>query len=145
MRQINQLGLNLIKNFEGCKLSSYKDIGGILTIGYGHTGTDVSVGQSINQDQAILLLKNDLIKFECGVEKLVKIPINDNKFSALICFAYNIGLGNLQNSTLLKKLNKNDINGASNQFLVWNKVNGKLIAGLARRREAEKTLFLTPI
>ncbi len=137
----NDKGLNLIKNFEGCKLKSYLDTGGILTVGYGHTGPDVTSGQIITQAIADALLARDLAKFETGVSNLVTSTINENQFAAMVVFSYNVGLGNLKSSTLLKKVNASDFAGAAAEFLRWNKDNGTVLAGLTRRREAEKSLF----
>lgn len=85
----------------------------------------------------------DLAKFEAGVEDLVKVAVSVNQFSALVSFAYNIGLNALSGSTLLKKLNAGDIIGAADQFLRWNKAGGKELKGLTDRRHAERDLFLT--
>ena len=87
------------------------------------------------------MLKKDLIKFEEGVEKLVEVDINSNQFSALVSFAFNLGCGNLKKSTLLKKLNDGDTEGASDEFLQWVSAGGKRLPGLERRREAERELF----
>lgn len=141
--KINQKGLDLIKSFEGLELKAYKCPADVLTIGYGHTGSDVKEGQVITQQQAEDLLKKDVEKFEKGVLSLVKVKINENEFSALVSFAYNLGLGNLKQSTLLNSLNKLQRESAANEFLRWNKAGGKVLAGLTRRREAEKALFLS--
>jgi len=141
--RINEKGLKLLKQFEGCKLKTYKCVAGILTIGYGHTGKDVREGQTITQEEADKLLEGDLKRFEEGVADLVKVPVNSNQFSALVVFAYNIGLNALSGSTLLKRLNAGDIRGASEQFIRWNRAGGKEIQGLTNRRLAEKDLFLT--
>lgn len=140
---INKKGIDLIKKFEGCRLKAYKDIVGILTVGYGHTGKDVSEGLEIDPERANELLEKDLQKFCHGVEDLVKVSITDNQFAALVAFAYNIGLNALSGSTLLKKLNAGDLQGASEQFIRWNKAGGKEVQGLTNRRLAEKELFLS--
>jgi len=140
---INDKGLKLIKDFEGCKLSAYKDIVGVLTIGYGSTGSHVTPGLKISQEEADELLIKDLRRFEDGVEKLVTCKLNDNQFSALVCFSFNVGLGSLKSSTMLKLLNANDFTAAAEQFLRWDKAQGKKIAGLTRRRAAERALFLS--
>lgn len=142
----NSAGLALIKQFEGCKLKSYQDIVGIWTIGYGHTGDDVTPGQKIDQETADSLLAADLSQFEDGVSGCLTTKqggVTDNQFSALVCFAYNVGLGNLKSSTLLKKLLVGDTTGAANEFLRWNKAGGKEVAGLTRRRAAERALFMS--
>lgn len=140
---ISQKGINLICSFEGCKLNSYKDIVGFLTIGYGHTGEDVQENQTITQQEANDLLLKDLVKFEVGVSSLAWVTLNQNQFDALVSFSYNLGLNTLKNSTLLKKLNNNDYDGASNEFLKWDHAGGKQVAGLTRRRQAEQDLFLS--
>lgn len=141
--KLNQAGRDLIKRFEGLKLKSYYDAVGVLTIGYGHTGKDVTVGQQITRVEAERLLNADLDKFVPGVESLLKVVLTDNQFSALVCLAYNIGLGNLKKSTLLKKVNASDFTGAVESWLKWNKAGGKVLKGLTARREAETQLFLT--
>lgn len=138
--KINEAGLNLIKDFEGCRLKAYLCPAGIWTIGYGHT-QGVKPDMVINQLQAERFLKQDLKRFEDAVTSLVKVPITPNQFSALVSFAYNVGTGALYDSTLLRKLNKKDYKGAANEFLRWNKAGGKVLSGLTRRRLAEKDLF----
>ena len=134
-------GINLIKEFEGCKLSSYKCPAGVWTIGYGHT-KNVKQGMKITNEHATNLLKDDLKTYEGYVNKYVKVKLNQNQFDALVSFTFNCGGGALKSSTLLKKLNKGDYTGAANELLRWNKANGKILAGLTRRRQAEKALFL---
>lgn len=141
--KLNKAGRDLIKRFEGLKLKSYYCPAGVLTIGYGHTGKDVTVGQQITQVEAERLLNADLDKFVPGVESLLKVVLTDNQFSALVALAYNIGLGNLKKSTLLKKVNASDFTGAVESWLKWNKAGGKVLKGLTARREAETQLFLT--
>lgn len=141
--KINEDGLDLIKSFEGCELKAYKDIVGILTIGYGHTGADVKENQTISQAEAEEILKEDLERFEKGVTDLCKlVPLNENQFSALVCFTFNVGLGAFKSSTMLKLLNAKEYAKAADQFPRWNKAGGKEVAGLTRRREAERQLFL---
>lgn len=139
--KINDAGKKLIQSFEGCKLKSYKDIKGILTIGYGHTGSDVFENQTITQDKANELFNNDIEKFNSGVLNLVKSNINENQFSALVSFAFNLGLGNLKSSTLLKYINNSQFDLASGEFPKWDHSGGKEIEGLRRRRLAEQILF----
>ena len=140
-RKINEKGLNLIKEFEGLKLTAYRDVKGILTIGYGHTGEDVVEGQKISAAQAEMLLKNDVDDAERGVTKLVRVLLTDNQYSALVSFTYNIGINALAKSTLLKYLNQGGFTEAADQLLRWNKAGGKEYAGLTRRRKAERALF----
>lgn len=141
--KISQKGINLIKQFEGLELKAYRDSVGVLTIGYGSTGSHVSVGEVITEAQAETLLIKDLSRFESGVTELVKVPVTQNQFDALVSFSFNLGLGNLKSSTLLKKLNAKDYTGASKEFERWNKAGGKVLNGLTRRRLAEKELFLS--
>ncbi|MGY8627670.1 lysozyme [Chromobacterium violaceum] len=140
----NAAGISLIKQFEGVRLAAYQDMVGVWTIGYGHTGPDVKAGLAITQQQADQLLAADLEKFETGVGKAVIVPLNANQFSALVSFSYNLGLGNLRSSTLLRLLNKGDYDGAAAQFPRWNRAGGQAVPGLTRRRKAEQALFLTP-
>lgn len=139
----SQKGIDLIKVSEGLELKAYKDSVGVVTIGYGSTGTHVSMGQIITAHQAEDLLRKDISRFEEGVTKLVKVTLNQNQFDALVSFSFNLGLGNLSSSTLLKKLNASDYKGASLEFERWNRAGGKVLNGLTRRRLAEKELFLS--
>lgn len=140
-------GINLIKQFEGCRLTAYQDSVGIWTIGYGWTQPvdckPVAKGMVITQQKADDLLKQGVVQYENGVNSLVKVQLNHNQFDALVDFAYNLGVNALKGSTLLKKLNTGDYAGAANEFTKWNKAGGKELAGLTRRREAEKSLFLS--
>lgn len=143
---ISDAGLDLIKKFEGCKLTAYKCPAGIWTVGYGHTGRDVYKGLKITQEQADTLLEFDLWTFAEGVDAAIpeEIDITDNQFAALVSLAYNIGLGNFKKSSVLKFILKQEFEKASDAFLVWKKAAGKVLPGLVRRREAERALFLTP-
>lgn len=142
---ISANGVKLIQQFEGLRLKAYQDAVGVWTIGYGHTGPDVTPGLVISQAQADALLARDLSRFEAGVTRLALVPLNQNQFDALVSFSYNLGLGSLQNSTLLRLLNQRDYAGAAAQFPRWNKAGGKVLPGLTRRRAAEQALFLQPV
>lgn len=131
-------GINLIKSFEGCKLASYKCPAGVWTIGYGHTSGVIS-GMKITQEQADYFLKQDLERYE-GYVNNKNLNLNQNQFDALVSFTYNCGNGNL--STLIKNRTLNQIADA---LLFYNKSNGKVLAGLTRRREAERKLFLEDV
>lgn len=144
MRNINQAGIDLIKSFEGCKLDAYLDSVGVPTIGYGSTGSDIAMGLSWTQQQADDRLQHDLVKFCSKVDSLVTTQVNDNEFAALVAFAYNLGAGALAGSTLLKKLNAGEKPEAADEFLKWDHAGGKVLAGLTRRRQAERALFLHP-
>jgi lysozyme len=145
MPQINAAGLALIKSFEGCELKAYRDIGGVLTIGYGHTGPDVTADLEITQNEADYLLGQDLLRFENGVNALVTHSINPNQFAALVSFAYNVGLGALGESRLLAYVNASNYAAAAGEFHRWVYAgSGEPVAGLVRRRGAEAQLFMTP-
>ena len=135
-------GLALIMKFEGLRMDAYLCPSGVLTIGYGHTGSDVKRGQRIDADRARELLIDDVRRFEASVNDLVKVDITQGMFDALVSFCYNLGAGSLKGSTLLKKLNAGDTAGAAEEFLKWDKANGKSLAGLTARREAERQLFI---
>lgn len=137
-------GIALVKEFEGLKLKSYKDVVGKWTIGYGHLILPGEVFTTpITEKQAEDILRKDLKVAEDAVNKLVKVPLTQNQFDALVSFTFNLGAGNLQSSTLLKMLNASNYAGAAQQFLRWNKAGGKEVAGLTRRRQAESKLFLS--
>ncbi len=140
-KRTNQNGLLLIKSFEGLKLNAYRDPVGIWTIGYGTT-RGVRPGMRISKSRAVELLQEDLARFEKSIQEAVKVSINDNQFSALASFTYNVGPGALRSSTLLRLLNGGNIRGAADQFPRWNKAGGRVLAGLTRRRNAERLLFL---
>lgn len=142
-RTINKAGLDLVKSFEGCKLKAYVCPAGVLTIGYGSTGSHVKPGMTITQDQADELLRSDLRRFEDYVDQHCK-PATDNQFSALVSFCFNVGEGNLRTSTLRRMHKAGDYAGAQAQFARWNKGGGKVLAGLVRRREAEAKLYGAP-
>ena len=137
--KINEEGLALIKSFEGCKLVAYKCPAGVWTIGYGHTA-GVYEGQVITQAQADNMLKSDMKKYEKYVTDNVKMQLNENQFSALVSFCYNCGVGNLR--TLIKGRTAQQIAEA---MLLYNKGGGKVLAGLVRRRKAERELFLKTV
>lgn len=146
---INQKGLDLIKSFEGLKLNSYKDAVGVWTIGYGHTSMAgqpaVVPGMTLTKEEAEKLLLKDLLKYEQIVKNLIKVELNDNQYSALVSFVYNLGGGNFEKSTLLKKINNKDFDGAVKEFAKWNKAGGKVLKGLTRRRAEEASLFRMPL
>lgn len=146
MRQINKNGLNLIKSFEGLRLKAYPDPGtggAPWTIGYGHTGT-TRPGDVISAQQAIDLLVIDLHEAEEAVNKLCGTNVNDNQFAACVSFAFNCGIGAFKSSTLLKRILAKD-KTAADEFLKWNKANGRVMPGLTRRRQAERSLFNAPV
>lgn len=137
----SQHGLEFITDHEGTVLHTYKDAVGILTIGVGHTGPDVKTGMTISREQAMELLADDVYEAEHSVNTLVKVPLNQNQFDALVSFVFNVGGSAFGKSTLLKKLNAGDYEGASKEFSRWNKAGGRELLGLTKRRLAEARLF----
>lgn len=146
-REINQAGLDLIKEFEGFRSKAYLCPASVWTIGYGNTfwenGQRVKSGQTITREKAEELLKIIVQSFADVVSNSVKVPINDNQFASLVSLAFNIGIGAFRNSTLLRVLNQRNYTETANQFLRWNRAGGKVLAGLTRRRQRERQLFLT--
>ena len=143
--QYSKNGLHLTESFEGVRLSAYPDHGtggDPWTIGYGHTGPEVHSGMTITQEQAELYLAEDVKRAETDVNAKLTVEVTQDEFDALVDFAFNCGCGNLNNSTLLKKLNAGDFEGAAQEFLKWDMAAGHHMAGLLRRRQAEELLFL---
>ena len=137
----SRTGLHLTEQFEGCRLTAYQDSGGIWTCGYGHTaGVDAST--TCTQEQAEIWLQEDVQSAANIVNKCVSVPLTQGEFDALVDLTFNIGGGNFRHSTMLALLNQSDYNGAASQFERWDKVGGQVIAGLLRRRLAEKEEFL---
>jgi lysozyme len=136
----SQAASELIKQFEGCRLEAYQDGNGIWTIADGHTG-GVKAGDTCTQEQADAWLNEDLAIVDRALSKMVRVEVTQNQYDALVSFVYNIGAYHFLFSTCLKDLNAGDLEGAANGILLWNKVAGKVSAGLVRRRAAEKALF----
>lgn len=149
-RPVNDATLKLVETFEGFRSKPYLCSAGVPTIGIGSTvypdGKKVTLkDKEITLVQAYEYLKAHMGKDIPKVEALVKVPLNDNQFGALVSFVYNLGAGALGSSTLLKKLNAKDYSGAAEEFLKWDFAGGKRLAGLTRRRQAERALFLHPV
>lgn len=142
-RTINEAGLDIIKSQEGLRLKAYRDGGGVPTIGWGHTA-GVRMGQTITKERAEELLRMDIAHAEKAVISYAMTGLNDNEFSALVSFVFNVGVAAYHDSTLLKKLRQGDRAGAAEEFLRWNHDNGRVIDGLTARRNRERVLFLTP-
>lgn len=153
-------GIDLIKAFEGCRFSPYFCSAKLHTVGYGHVLYPEQARLKAEErasyplkpehdrvwdaDEIDALLAEDLHRFEAGVLRLCPASAdNDRHLSALVSFAFNVGLGNLQASTLRMKYNRGDFEGAADEFLKWRKSNGVVLAGLVRRRDAERALFLS--
>ncbi|GAA5095477.1 lysozyme [Bartonella acomydis] len=145
MRKISQNGLALMKQWEGLRLSAYKDAIGIWTIGYGHTNSAgkpfVHKGMAITEQQAEDLLRQDLKQFEDAVEQAVQVALTDEQFAALVSFCYNVGTTAFCNSTLLKKLNAGEYEAIPTELQKWTKAGGKRLQGLVHRRAAEAGLW----
>lgn len=156
--KISQAGIELIKGFEDLRLKAYRDIAGIWTIGWGHTGPDITEGLCISEHEAEVLLMYDISHAERCVNRAVTVALTQGEFDALVSFVFNVGPGRKRNendpgrdgfvtlrngnpSTLLRKLNGSDYDGAALELLRWNKASGKEYAGLTRRRHAEQELF----
>lgn len=144
--KLNKAGADLIKSFEGCKLEAYKCSANKETIGFGNTfyedGSPVKMGDKITQDRADSLFELIADSFASKIKPLVTANVNSNQFDALVSFAYNCGIANLKNSTLLKKVNANPYDPTIKaEFEKWNKAGGKVLAGLTKRRKAEADLY----
>ena len=150
--KISDKGVGFVKAFEGCRLMPYTDSVGVWTVGYGST-TDVTPGEAITMAQAEDRLREDLAYAEKCVNDAVTVPLTQPEFDALVSIVFNVGPGakgkrdgiitlkNGEPSTLLRKLNDSDYDGACEQFLRWDKAGGKPLAGLTRRRKAEAEMF----
>ena len=138
--ETSQDGLKLIKKFEGCELKSYQDSVGVWTLGYGHT-KGVEEGQEITQDEAEEMLASELGEYEGYINDMVECDLEQHQFDALVAWVYNLGPTNLRSSTMLKRLNANDLDDVPNQIKRWDKAGGKVLQGLVRRREAEALMF----
>lgn len=140
-------GIELIKQFEGCRLKAYKCPASIWTIGIGHTGTvngkPITADMTITELMAETLLAIDLQKFEKCINDNVKKPLTQNEFDALVSFVFNVGTGAFIKSSMLKLLNSGHMPLAAGQFDRWIYAKGKVLNGLKKRRAAEKALFLT--
>lgn len=112
------------------------------TAGWGHTGPDVHPGMAVMREMAVAWLRADVAAAEAEVKRAVRVGLNQEEYDALVDFVFNIGNGNFETSTLLRKLNAGDTDGAIAEFARWNKAGGEVLAGLVKRREAERVLFL---
>ena len=140
LMKLGERGTEILKYFEGCKLTAYQDSVGVWTIGYGHT-KGVFDGMTITQEEAEQMLLTELEEYEGYIENMVTVPLTQNQFDALVVWIYNLGPTNFRNSTLLKELNAGNYNAAGQEITRWNKAGGKVLAGLVKRREAEAELF----
>ena len=144
----SKAGLDLIRKWEGCRLTAYRDSVGVLTIGYGLTSAAgiirVTEGLAITQKQADDYLVAALAKYEDAVSKAISRTMTQAQFDAFVSLCYNIGPGAFAGSTAVKRFNAGDIAGAADAILMWNKAGGKVLKGLENRRADERAMFLTP-
>lgn len=143
-RAVNAAGRNLVKQFEGLRLQAYLCPAGVWTIGYGHTRT-ARPGMAVTPEEAEWLLDDDLRQTARALEPLIPVPLNDNQFAALASFAFNIGVSNFAQSTLLRLLARGWYEQVPAQLMRWNKVRGEAMGGLTRRRSAEAQLWNQPV
>ncbi|HEI9882945.1 TPA: lysozyme [Proteus mirabilis] len=134
------IALVVIAHFEGVRYEPYRDVAGVLTVCYGHTGNDIIQGKTYTQQECDALLQNDFIKTQQQVDALIKVPLDDYTKAALYSFAFNVGATAFARSTLLKKLNAGDRTGACEEIKRWVYADGKVWRGLVSRREAESAL-----
>lgn len=139
---------DFVGKFEGFSSSAYQCSAGVWTIGYGstfnpYTKVKVKPLDKITKAEALDWLEQELNVLTQAVKSIVKVSLTVGQLNALVSFTYNVGIGNLRKSTLLRLLNAGDYKGAANQFLLWNKAGGKVLRGLTIRRQAEKDLFLS--
>ena len=133
-------GMLLTERSEGCRLAAYQDQVGVWTIGYGHT-KDVKRGDTCTQEQAAEWLSDDIDACEIAINRDVRIQLTQNEFDALVDFAFNLGIGALEHSTLWRRLDAGDFARAAAEFPLWDHAGGKTIEGLFERRMAEQELF----
>lgn len=141
--EYSKTGLQLTERFESLRLVAYKDLVGVWTIGWGHTGPDVVEGMTITREQADDLLMQDTQTAVEVVNRLVTVTLTQGEFDALVDFVFNLGETKFAPSTLLRRLNEGDYQGAAEQFHLWDHAGGKEVAGLLRRRLDETTEFNT--
>lgn len=144
--KINQAGLDLIKKYEGFRSHAYRDAVGVWTIGYGHTsmaGLPRATSRlKISRQQGEKILAYDVEKFSRQIRPLIQVDLTENQFSAMVSFAYNVGVGGFRKSSVLKRLNAGRFDAVPNRLSLWVKAGGKTLKGLVRRRAAEGALFL---
>lgn len=147
--KISQNGIILLIQFEGVRLEPYNDSAGYATIGVGHLigkrpvcAADIEKYRGFTRDMAEALLRLDLADTERAVTAAVKVPTSQNQFDAMVCFCFNVGAGNFQKSNVLSFTNKMEFKQAADFFRAWNKAGGVVCAGLTRRRENERALYL---
>lgn len=145
--KMTEEGLALIKRFEGLRLDAYRDAVGVWTIGYGHTSMagapQVHAGLRISEAEAHEILARDVEVFAQGVRELLVVELSNQQFSALVSFAYNVGLGGLKRSSVLAAVNNREFDAVPRRLSLWTKAGGRVLPGLVRRRAAEGALFMS--
>lgn len=139
--KLSDAGVKHLEAEEGYREVPYMDAGGVLTVGYGHTGKDVRAGENVSLERAQELLRADVATAEACINKYVTVIQNQHQFDALVSFVYNVGTEAFKKSTLLQTINSGDVEGISNQFMRWVNVAGKRNKGLVNRRAAECRLY----
>tara|TARA_R110000868_G_scaffold381792_1_gene648215 strand:+ start:1028 stop:1735 length:708 start_codon:yes stop_codon:yes gene_type:complete len=139
--KMSQSGKDMLVDFEGVRLKAYKCPAGVWTIGIGATNPPVNATDEITREEAFKRLDRDLVQYEDGVKRLIQVGLTQGQFDALVDFAYNAGVGALQKSTLLKKVNAEKFDEVPAEFMKWTKGGGKELPGLVRRRRAEAKLW----
>jgi len=146
--RMTEEGLALIRRFEGLRHEAYRDAVGVWTIGYGHTSAagppHVSPGLRLSDAEAATVLARDVEMFAAGVRNCLRVTLDDHQFSALVSFAYNVGLGNFRSSSVLKAVNAGDKEAVPRRLNRWVKAGGRILPGLVTRRAAEGALFAGP-
>lgn len=143
-RRVNDETVDLIKRWEGFRADAYLCPANKWTIGYGHTETARGYrdrGESITEEQAQVLLRQDLERFERAISRMVTVPLSDGQFGALVSWAFNVGVGAAQGSTLVRLLNAGDYDAVPRELARWNRVGGAVSQGLVNRRAAEAGLW----
>jgi len=140
-RSYSAAGYELTRRFEGLRLTAYQDIGGVWTIGYGHTGPEVVGGMTITEAEAELLLGHDVARAAACVESEVAVALSQGQFDALVDFVFNLGCGALRGSTLLRRVNAGEFALAAAEFSRWVYAGGAVVPGLLTRRLGERELF----
>ena len=145
-RQVPSQIIDVVEKFEGLRLVAYKDSNGVPTIGYGCTGPEIHMGMEISLKQADAMMLNKLQTFADQVDSVVKVPLNDNQFAALVDFVYNCGIGDLVNHDIIKVINRGDYNEVPKHLALYvHDKEGNVLFGLQRRRQAEIKLWSKPV
>lgn len=139
--KLSNAGAKFIHKWEGFRAQAYRDVGGVWTIGYGHTGTDVYAGKTITREEADKLFRNDVARAENAVRKYITVPLAQHQFDALVSFTYNLGAGALQRSTLRRKINDGEYSAVPSELMKWVYVGRQRVQGLINRRTDEGKLW----